>query len=147
MKIQMTDYIITKLESQDYYNGFLELLEQLTVVGADKITYHDFLYQLNHMDGKEVFVIRSNGKVIATAAVYIEKKFTHYLSSVAHIEDIVIDKNYRCKGLGKLMIEFCKEHAKKNSCYKVILSTDEKHTEFYEKCGFQNKNQEMSIYF
>ena len=147
MKNQMSDYIISKLEPKDYYCGFLELLEQLTVVGVDKITYPDFLYQLNQMKSKEVFVIRNNGKVIATSSIFIEHKFIHNLSSVGHIEDVVIDKSYRGKGLGKVIVDYCVDYAKNNGCYKVILSSDKKNTEFYKICGFKNKNQEMSIYF
>ena len=143
----MDNYIITELQPHDYYNGFLELLEQLTFVGTNKITYHDFIYQLNQMKPKEVLVIKLNNKVVATASIFIEKKFTHHLSSVGHIEDIVVDKNYRGKGLGKFLVDHCIEHSKNNGCYKVILSSDKKNMEFYKKCGFENKNNEMCIYF
>jgi glucosamine-phosphate N-acetyltransferase len=143
----MSDCEITELESEDYYRGFLQLLEQLTTVNADQITYNDFCKQLYKMKS-EVFIIKNEDKtkVIGTASVLIENKFIHKLSSVAHIEDVVVDLKYRGKGLGNLLIEHCIEHAKSEGCYKTILNCGNKNIKFYEKCGFKAKNVEMSLY-
>ena len=141
----MTEHTILPLQPNDYYNGFLQLLEQLTSVDANNITYEDFINQFNKMKSK-VFVIKDGTKIVATASIFIEEKFIHKLSSVGHIEDVVVDVNSRNEGLGKQLIDYCIAYAKGNNCYKIILDCATKNIKFYEKCGFENKNVQMSIY-
>jgi glucosamine-phosphate N-acetyltransferase len=66
---------------------------------------------------------------------------------VGHIEDIIVDKEFRGNGYGKYIINYLIKYAKNNNCYKIILNTDEKNLKFYQKCGFKKTNIEMGIYF
>ena len=140
-------YTIRKLIKQDYYQGFLQLLEQLTEVNSDDITYDDFC---KHFDEKTsyTYVIfdQNNNKVIATATLFIEKKFIHKLGSVGHIEDVVVDNNYRGKNLGKEIVDKLIMVAKDHKCYKIILNCSDKNVRFYEKCGFNRKDVQMVQY-
>lgn len=142
----MDKFSIELLEKEDYHRGFLQLLEQLTIVNSEKITFENFCSQFDNMNS-HVIVIRHNEKVIATASIFIEKKFTHTLLSVGHIEDVVVDKEYRGFKLGKLMIDYLVNYAKNNKCYKVILDCSKENVGFYKKCGFSDKNIEMCLYF
>ncbi len=138
-------YKITPLSKEDYYNGFLQLLEQLTVVNPTEISYDDFSKHFDNLKSN-VFVIKDENKIIGTATVLIEHKFIHKLSSVGHIEDVVVDLRYRKCGLGKMIINHCIKYAKERNCYKIILNCANHNIEFYEKCGFTSKNVEMSMY-
>lgn len=141
-------YNIRKLHPLDYYKGFLEILKQLTVVGD--INFENFLKRYNQIEinpNHYYFVIEENEKILGSGAIIIENKFVHNCGNIGHIEDIVIDKNQRGNGLGKLLIEYLINIAKNNQCYKVILDCHEKNKKFYEKCGFINKNIEMCKYF
>lgn len=145
--IEDNQYYVDNLRPDDYYKGFLQLLEQLTVVGADCINYDDFLKQYDKLKSN-VFVIRnkSNDKVIGTSSILVEEKFIHSLSSVSHIEDVVVDREYRGLGLGRLLINHCIEESKKRGCYKIILDCEEKNAPFYTKVGFRIKNIQLSLY-
>ena len=44
-------------------------------------------------------------KVVATGTIYIEYKFIHQVGKVGHIEDMVVDSDYRNKGLGTMIVE------------------------------------------
>ena len=139
---------IGRLRRHDYYRGYLQLLEQLTTVNADKISFGDFCKQLGGINSN-IFVMRDKNvddKVIATGTIYIERKFIHNLGKVGHIEDVVVDSNYRGQGLGKKMINILVDRAKKEKCYKVILDCSEKNVGFYEKCGFVKHEVEMRMY-
>lgn len=138
--------MIRELREQDYYKGFLNLLEQLTMVDADNITYDDFIKHLAKIKSKVFVMEDGEGKIIGTMALLIEEKFIHKLSSVGHIEDVVVDDEYRGKGLGKMLIDYGIKYAKDNGCYKIILNCADKNITFYEKCGFKSKNVEMSLY-
>lgn len=145
-----TNYIIRKLEYEDYNRGFLELLEQLTTVNAMSINKIDFNLQvkeLNKNPGHLIIVMIDKNQIIATGCIFIERKFIHTMGKVGHIEDVVVHKNYRNKGLGKEIINTLVEFARRIECYKVILDCSEENISFYENCGFEKKGIEMSKYF
>ena len=62
------------------------------------------------------------------------------------IEDIVVDKNYRRKKIGSLIINKLIKLAKIKKCYKVILQTEKRGLIFYKKLGFKEKKLSMQIY-
>lgn len=135
---------IRLLKTEDYYKGFLELLGQLTITPI--VSYQDFCERFNEIDNL-IYVIEENNIIIATASIFIEKKFIRNLGIVGHIEDVVVDNKYHGQGLGKKLILHLLEIAKNNKCYKVILDCSEENVGFYEKCGFENKGIEMAKYF
>ena len=95
----------------------------------------------------KIYCMKVDDNIIGFGTIIIEQKITHNLSFVGHIEDIIISKEYSGKGYGKKLINFLINIAKKYKCYKVILNCSEDNIGFYEKCGFNKKNIEMSIYF
>jgi hypothetical protein len=69
-------FIIAK--ESDYYHGFLELLEQLTSVDADEISYEHFVKQMKSINSHVVVIQNDNGdgRIIGTAAILIEKNLS-----------------------------------------------------------------------
>ena len=82
-----------------------------------------------------------------SGTVFIEPKLIRGASNVAHIEDIVVDPNFRGKKIAHSILSTLKLFAIKNSCYKVILDCDSKLQEFYEKNDFEVKQIQMGKYF
>jgi glucosamine-phosphate N-acetyltransferase len=74
-------------------------------------------------------------EMVGTGKLMVEYKFSRGLSKVGHIEDIVVGKDYRGNGYGKMIVKYLIEQARKNGCYKVILNSDEDKVEFYNKCA------------
>lgn len=137
-----------KLESDDYNRSYLNLLDQLSVTNKENITYHKFKNQIDNLNkDTHIYVLVEKDKILATGTLLIEHKFIHGLSRVGHIEDIVVDKTMRKKGLGKQLINFLEKKALEYNCYKIILNCSEKMKVFYEKFEFNHKNIEMSKYF
>ena len=95
--------------------------------------YFNLLAQLSG----DVFVYIEQGEIVGTAGIFIEHKLLHCGSHVGHIEDVVVDDNYRGKGVGEALIAHCKEYAGRWECYKVILDCSQDNVSFYEKCGFR----------
>ena len=143
----MTSIIINRLRKEDYYNGFLDVLEQLTIVEKDNISYQSFCDNIDNLNS-DIFVIRNklNDKIIATGTIFIEVKFIHNLGKVGHIEDIVVDEKYRGRGYGKMLIHYLTNYGKIKGCYKIILNCTVKNKNFYKKCGFEQKEIEMVKY-
>lgn len=145
------NYRVRKLEISDKGKGFIELLQQLSV--CDSVSDKEFEDRFGELSGlgddHVIGVIEDevSGKIIATGSVFIEKKFLRNCGKVGHIEDVVVDSSARGKQLGKKIVQFLTEHARSAGCYKVILDCSVENKPFYEKCGFQQKSVQMSMYF
>ena len=142
---------IRKLEKSDK-KEFLNLLSQLTDIGnitdnSFNDRFNDRFNDLSSNKYLDIYVIIYNSILVACGTIYIEPKFIHNCGKIAHIEDIVVKKEFRGKGLGKQIIEHLKKVANLSNCYKIILSCSKKNKFFYEKCGFKNENLEMSFRF
>ena len=76
---------IRPLSINDYFNGYLNLLSQLTTVG--KVTQEEFESQFRKMiQAKGYFIIiaedAQTGDLLGSSTVFIEQKFIHQCSSV-----------------------------------------------------------------
>ncbi len=143
------NYNYRLLEQDDYYKDYFQLLSQLT--SAEKPEYSLWVARFNTLKNlglSRIIVVEdlTSGKIIATITSLIELKFIRNLGVISHIEDFVIDKECRGKGLGSKLINICIKYAKSIGCYKVLLDCDEKIMPFYEKIGFERKSQGMAIY-
>lgn len=137
---------IRELEIEDYNKGFLQLLNQLTNIGDYNYEKFEKVFEIYKKTHDLIIVIENNNKIIATGKILIEYKFHNNMSYLGHIEDIVVDENYRKYGIGKKIVEYLIDYGLKNDCYKVTLNCSDKNVEFYEKCGFKKKSNEMVIY-
>jgi glucosamine-phosphate N-acetyltransferase len=136
------------LEINDYYNGYLDLLSQLTEVNKKNITFEKFSNFIKNLNIKhKIIVIIHENKIVASGTLFIEDKIIHGISKVGHIEDIVVDSESRGLGLGKKIVSYLTNLAKENNCYKVILNCKEENCGFYQKCGYERKEAEMVKYF
>ena len=129
----------------------LNLLSQLTDINNSEgspISAEEYNKFFSNLEPNIHIYVLENEKdqLVAMGTLIIESKLIHGGSKVAHIEDVVVDKNQRGKGYGKILIDHLIKKAEKFNCYKIILNCQEKNIEFYEKTGFQQKNVEMSLY-
>jgi glucosamine-phosphate N-acetyltransferase len=133
-----------RLEKADYDKNYLELLKQLTTVGD--ISKEKYETTFDKM-GAEVWVVEFEEKIIASVSLLLEQKVIHECGIVGHLEDVVVDKDYRKYGLGKFIIERIIKIAREKGCYKLIGDCKSELLGFYEKNGFESKCVQISIYF
>lgn len=143
----MNNFVIRKLEKFDYLEYFDVLMQLSNTLLYNKQLFDTFFDNLPN--NIHIFVVCDNmlNKVIGCGTVIIETKIIHNFGKVGHIEDIVIDKNYRNHGLGKFIVSFLINFAKTHNCYKIILTSDDKNVKFYEKNKFIKKDNMMALYF
>ena len=132
-----------QLENGDYEKGFIELLTQLTTVG--NISQENFNLFLKNTQNS-IFVIECSNKIIGTISFLIEQKLIHNLGKVLHVEELVIDENFRNNKLGTKLLNLAKKYEQDNECYKIILNCNENNRIFYEYADFSFKNIQMSYY-
>jgi len=140
-------YQIRKIESNDFDKKYLHLLKQLTIIDSDKITkemFDKFIHTLN--ENHQIYVIEEQNIIIGTITILFEHKLIHTMGIVCHIEDLVIDSNFRGCKLSKLLIDKAIELSKQYGCYKLILNCNDNNVIVYEKCGFINNGNLMTMY-
>jgi glucosamine-phosphate N-acetyltransferase len=141
---------IRRLEEDDYYIGYLNVLSDLTKVGTiSKEKWLERYIKISSNPFIEIWVIHDTvaNEIVGTATLLVEPKFIHECGTVAHIEDLVLSKRTHGTGLGKKIVTFLAEQAKIRGCYKAILDCTKETIGFYEKCGFTVKNTQMALYF
>lgn len=65
------------------------------------------------------------------------------LLKTAQIDNVIIHKDHRGKGLGKMLIKGVCKIAKDNGCISVSLYCNNYNVAFYEKCGFRHSSNQM----
>jgi glucosamine-phosphate N-acetyltransferase len=135
---------IRKLNKDDY-DQYLLLINDFKKTYFSKIIFKELLDIIN--SNSTIWVIEEDGKLIGTGTILYEYKFIRDISKCAHIEDICINKDYRGKNYGTLLIDHLINEAQNNNCYKVILDCNSELEKFYAKSGLIKSGIQMALYF
>lgn len=142
------DYHIRKLKSEDYDNGFIDCLEELTVVGD--VTKAMFLQRFEERKKQGILTVvavcNKTSKILGTASMFYEPKFIHKCSLKAYIEDVSVAPFAQKRGIGGKLVLYLEEKALEDGCYKLILTCSEDNKEFYQKMNFKKVEIAMAIY-
>lgn len=134
---------IRKLNKDDY-NNFYKLINQFRKTEFDNNQFIDLLDKLDKQKNNEIWIIEKDNIFIASATIIYEYKYIFNICCLAHIEDVIVDINYRRLGYGKKLIEFLINLAKNNNCYKITLDCSYDNIFFYESCGFEKRGHQMT---
>ena len=109
--------------------------------GTSKFDARELSYLLKNED-TPIFVYEDNEKVVGHLFLKIitrEETRSSYSYKELFINDLVVNKQYRHKGIGKAFIEFAKKYGKEKGCKYVSLHAWEGNIDaliFYKKLGF-----------
>jgi glucosamine-phosphate N-acetyltransferase len=142
-KSQMAKIKIRQMYRKDLDNNFLETLSALkpTTLTLDR---------LKHIHSKRVNIVKTfvaikDYKVVGTVSLLLEQKFINDGGICGHIEDMSVHKDHQKQGIGKALIEFAVEYARKKKAYKIILDCADDKVGFYMSCGFVIWQNSMRI--
>lgn len=94
-----------------------------------------------------IIVAEEGGRIVSSCVCVIIPNLTRGQRSYAFIENVITDKEYRRRGLAAACLEYAREIAERENCYKMMLLTGAKKEgtlSFYEKCGY-NKNDKTAF--
>ncbi len=86
-----------------------------------------------------MIVAEENRKIISSCVCVIIPNLTHNQQPYAFIENVITDEKYRNKGLATQCLNYAREIAIKENCYKMMLLTGSKKEStlnFYRKAGY-----------
>ncbi|OGO17508.1 MAG: hypothetical protein A2Z15_05835 [Chloroflexi bacterium RBG_16_50_11] len=108
------------------------------------------LAKISKVPGYSLLVAEENGEVIGTTVLAILPGIAHGVKPFAVVEYVVVDEKKRSKGVGKILMDYCKDLAKKAGCYKVMLTSDKRRDrahKFYQSIGFEASAEGFRYYF
>ena len=144
MNITMDNNILFRpVEKQDL-NQVIPLLEQLTEQNYSNRDKKKCWEHFNSNNALNSLVCLHNEKIIAYGCIIIENKISGDISG--HIEDIVVDKNFRNKNIGINLINQLIKIGESKKCYRITLFCKEHLINFYSKNGFEVNNLAMKKY-
>jgi GNAT superfamily N-acetyltransferase len=129
------NYTIKKLDTIEEMEKMLELIKELTpdLTAASykkmlvEMTPHNY-YQVAAFDGE---------KAVAVSGYWLATKL--YCGKYLEIDNFVVAKEYRSKNIGKLLVDWMLNEAKRNNCQTVLLDAyveNFKAHKFYYREGF-----------
>ena len=140
---------IRPLQKSDFNKNYLFLLQQLTTIDPNKITSNDFNTFIDNLHNNHLIYVIEHSElniIIGTLTILFENKLIHNLGIVCHIEDLVIDTNFRGLKLSKLLLDYAKQIALQRGCYKIILNCANHNIPVYTSSGFKPNGNQMSMY-
>lgn len=142
-------FTFSRLKVEEIDDSYIKLL---SLVGKNdnydlSLIKNTYMNMIENNPSTEIWVIKDNNKIVATGTLLIEQKLYRNCKNVGHIEDICVTSDHQGKGIGKMMIDHLIDIGKQKNCYKIILDCGENVKQFYERCGMESKNIQMSMYF
>ena len=88
------------------------------------------------------------GRIISSCVTVIIPNLTHEQRPYALVENVVTDKDHRNKGYATQLLNYAKQIAVKENCYKISLMTgskEESTLNFYRKAGYNSNDKTAFI--
>ena len=95
-----------------------------------------------------IIVNEVNGKIVSSCVCVIIPNLTRDVRPYAFIENVVTHKDYRGCGYATQCLNYAKEIAIKENCYKMMLLTgskDDKTLSFYNNAGYNSADKTAFI--
>ena len=108
------------------------------------VTWNQIVEDENH----HLLVNVINNKVVSSCVCVIIPNLTRNVRPYAFVENVVTHKDYRGKGYATECLNYAKEIAVKENCYKMMLLTGSKEQrtlDFYQNAGYNSTDKTAFI--
>lgn len=107
-------------------------------------TWDSIVDDKNH----HLIVCEIEGKIVSSCVCIIIPNLTRNVRPYAFIENVVTHEDYRENGYGTACLNYAKQIAEENGCYKIMLLTGSKNPEilnFYMNAGYNSSDKTAFI--
>lgn len=120
------------------------MTEQISIIHelVPNLSELEYLKMLNEMlpNGYGQVAVFENEKCIAISGFWINTKL--YSNKYLEMDNVIVHPQYRSKGVGKILCDWCEKKAIENNCKRLMLDAyleNEKAHAFYEREGFRKR--------
>ncbi len=138
--IDLNKIFIRRISKNDL-QGVIDILQDISVHKPPKIKYRNIWIKYSKQENVFGYCFFYKKKLIGFGSLNFEMKLKKGL--MAYMEDIVVHRGFRNKKIGKLIVDYLIEIAKKENCYKIKLDCKKEKILFYEKLGFKENGFSM----
>ncbi len=137
----MDELIIRKLEEKDLEELSLlykQFWNEESNIEKIKVKYQEIKNNPNYIILSAVI----NGKIVGSIYGVMCEELYGSCSPFLVMEDLIVDKKVRRKGIGKALLEKLENIGKAKRCSQIIFITETNRVDavsFYEKMGFNSK--------
>lgn len=107
-------------------------------------TWAQIIEDRNH----HIIVNIQDGKIVSSCGCVIIPNLTRQIRPYAFIENVVTHADYRNKGFATECLNYARDIAMENDCYKIMLLTGSKNEEtlnFYRNAGYNSADKTAFI--
>ena len=98
--------------------------------------------------GHHIIVAEEDGVIVSSCVVVVVPNLTHGQRPYALVENVVTHADHRRKGLASACLDYAREIAVRENCYKIMLLTGSKEDgtlRFYEQAGYNCRDKTAFI--
>ena len=109
-----------------------------------RTTWRQIMEDKNH----HLIVCEEEDKIVSSCVCVIIPNLTRNVRPYAFVENVVTHGEYRGKGYATLCLNYAKELAERENCYKMMLLTGSKNPktlQFYENAGYNSSDKTAFI--
>ena len=136
--------VIFREVTKDDLDSIFNILNQLKKINIKSINKELAWKSFNENKNTKSIVGILDKKIVSYGSIVIENKIRGEVAG--HIEDIVVDKNYRGRFIGDNLIKELINIGEKYNCYRITLFCKEHLKNFYSRQGFKKDSINMKKY-
>lgn len=109
-----------------------------------KETWNHIVNDPNH----HLIICEVNGKIVASCVCVVIPNLTRNVRPYAFVENVVTHGEYRKKGYATACLNYARQIAEENHCYKMMLLTgskEESTLNFYRNAGYNSSDKTAFI--
>ena len=103
---------------------------------TDEVTYQSkYGDVVKYYQSVQVFMAKEDGQYVGRVCACIDRN-----GAEGFIKGIYVNSEYRCKGIGKRLLQEANVWLKERGCIRIVLYVvrgNEKVLDFYKKCGYE----------
>ena len=140
-------FVIRSLEASDHA-AYVALVDQFRPPPTGFTAQMDFeAVRRDVLASGRVWVCAQGAELVGTVTVHVEQKFIHGGARYARVEDLFVAPKWRNRGLAGMLLDealrYCRDPV--NRIRKVSLTCADELAPFYERHGFSNRQNDVSL--
>ena len=95
---------------------------------------------------KTIFLAKQDAQIVGMVSIIFLNRLNQTKNEM-YIPELIVSKKFRNLGIGKKIMQFCVEFAKREDCYRIRLESGnqrKKSHEFYINIGFEQNSLSFS---